>query len=48
MTYLILMDRWKLSYSEVVSLPQHVVEDMILVMEAEHRVEQEPDIKRGY
>jgi len=47
MTYLLLMDRWKLSFSEVWAMPQWVVDDMLLVMEAEHLVDEEPEPRRG-
>lgn len=43
MTYLLLMERWKLSYQELVEMPQWAVDDMLLVMDAEHLVDQEPD-----
>jgi len=46
MIYLLLMERWKLSFQELCATPQWVIEDMLLVMEAEHLVEEEPDVKR--
>jgi hypothetical protein len=46
MTYLLLMERWKLTFKELCATPQWVIDDMILVMEAEHQVDEEPDAKR--
>jgi len=42
MRYLLLWERWNFtSYAELASTPQWVVDDMMLVMEAEARVEEE-------
>ena len=41
MTYLLLMERWKMTYEELCETPQWVIDDMLLVMEAEQKVEAE-------
>lgn len=40
------MDRWHLSYQEVMELPARVADEMLLVMEAEGNVDKEPPPKR--
>lgn len=47
MTYLLLWERWKFrSYEDLINTPQWVIDDMILVMEAEHQVDEEEEPKR--
>jgi len=46
MTYLLLMERWHLTFDQLCNTPQWVVDDMILVMNAEHDVDAEEDPKR--
>ncbi len=39
LVYLLILERWKMSYQDLMDTPQEIVQDMMLVMEAEHRVE---------
>lgn len=42
MQYLLLWERWNFkSYDDFIETPQWVIDDMMLVMEAESRVEEE-------
>lgn len=40
------MDRWNSSFPELIATPQWAIDDMLLVMEAEHLVEQEVEPKK--
>lgn len=46
MSYLLYMERWHLTYEQLCNTPQSIIDDMTLVMEAEHKVEQEPNARK--
>jgi len=47
MVYLLVMERWNIGYKELMETPQWVVDHMMMVMDAEGRVEKEREQPKG-